>query len=552
MSLVDGSILPANSQMSSKTIAALPQVGGGAALWRTRSYAATTQTPQFVALRRLSRQPLSLERIKPRRSLIGVPELWARTMPSLLHISDLHRTSDPRPSNEQLLTAIASDATRWSAEGIPQPDLIVVSGDLIQGAAPGSIDADAVIAAQYGEADDFLRRLAAEFVDEDLGRVVVVPGNHDVSWDRARGAMQPATACPDGIARKSLEPESRIRWDWDSQQALEIVDDNAYESRLDPFRCFRAALYAGVDPNPLAYGDDIVFFDYPDLDLAVVGFASWHGNDCYCEVGEIDPQQVAKSRELLKQSAASTAVAVWHHSLVGGPRARDYMDQRVTHQLIDFGFGLALHGHQHYPGAAPYELRLPNLTSMTVVGAGSLAVGDGGLPMGERRQFNVVVLDPHEEKVTVNVRAMSREGVFMGSHRDDFGGNTFVSLPLPRSPVRPEAPSALLRLDDAFAAVEGADYARALELVEDLGPAHAVQRRQIQVEALCGLGNNDEVLALLNPPQSVEDVIRVLSMLLERQQFDEAEEWLSAAAPLLDGGTANDLASVIKARRMAS
>lgn len=473
-------------------------------------------------------------------------------MPSLLHISDLHRTSGPRLHNDELLAAIASDATRWDAEGIPRPDLVVVSGDLIQGAAPGSMDADAAISAQYGEADDFLPRLAAEFVDEDLRRVVVVPGNHDVSWDRARGAMEPVTAGPDGIARKSLEPESRLRWDWESQQAFEIVDDNAYESRLDPFRRFRAALYADVDPDPLAHGDDILFFDYPDLDLAVVGFASWHGNDCFCDVGEIDPQQVARSRELLALSTASTAVAVWHHSLVGGPRACDYMDQRVTHKLIDFGFSLGLHGHQHHPGAAPYELHLPNLTSMAVVGAGSLAVGDGELPMGERRQFNVVVLDPQNQTVTVHVRAMSAEGVFAGSHRDDFGGNTFVSLPLPRSPVRPEAPSALLRLDDAFAAVEGADYARALELVEDLGPAHAVQKRQIQVEALCGLGENDEVLALLNPPQSAEDVIRVLSMFLERQQFDEAEEWLGAAAPLLDGGTANDLASVIKARRMAS
>ena len=449
-------------------------------------------------------------------------------------------------------SGLASDAARWGAEGIPQPDLVVVSGDLIQGAGVGSTDPDAEIAAQYAEADDFLRRLAAEFVDGNLRRVIVVPGNHDVSWDRARGAMAPANVCPDGIAGESLEAESGIRWDWASQQAFEIVDDEAYDSRLEPFRRFRAEFYAGVDPDPLAYGDDIVFFDYPDLDLAVVGFASWYGNDCYCDVGEIDPHLVAKSRELLKPSSASIAVAVWHHSLVGGPRARDYMDQQVTHQLIDFGFSLGLHGHQHYPGAAPYELRLPNQTSMAVVGAGSLAVGDGELPMGERRQFNVVVLDPHEAEVTVNVRAMSREGVFMGSHRDDFGGNTFVSLPLPRSPARPATPSEVIQLDDAFAAVEGGEYARAMELVEDLGPAHELQKRQIQVEALSGLGQNDEILALLNPPRTIEEVARAVSMLLECRRFDEAEERLDGGAELLDRNTANALASMIKARRMAS
>ena len=53
-------------------------------------------------------------------------------MPTLLHISDLHRTSGPRLNNDDLLSAIFSDAARWEAEGIPWPDLVVVSGDLIQ------------------------------------------------------------------------------------------------------------------------------------------------------------------------------------------------------------------------------------------------------------------------------------------------------------------------------------------------------------------------------------------------------------------------------------
>lgn len=472
-------------------------------------------------------------------------------MPTLLHISDLHRTSGPRLHNDQLFAAIASDAGRWDAEGIPQPDLVVVSGDLIQGAGPGSPDPDAEIAAQYVEADDLLRRLGDEFVNGNLHRVVLVPGNHDVSWSRARGAMEAATTCPDGIARKSLDPESGVRWDWTTQQAFEIVDAGAYDTRLDAFRNFRAAFYAGVDPNPLDYGDDIAFFNYPDLDLAVVGFASWYGNDCFCEVGEIDSHLVALSRDLLKSSEASNAVAVWHHSLIGGPRARDYMDQRVIHQFIDFGFTLGLHGHQHYPGAAPYELRLPNLTSMAVIGSGSLAVGDGELPMGERRQFNLVVLDPLREEVTVHVRAMSSEGVFMGSYRNDFGGHTFISLPLPHSPARPAAPSAVIRLDDAMTAAASGDYAKALSLLEDVGPSHAIQKRQIQIEAFMRLDQNEKVIALLDPPQSVDEVVRVVSMLLERKQFDEAQKRLDTGAHLLDKSTAEGLASAIKAQRMA-
>ena len=124
------------------------------------------------------------------------------------------------------------------------------------------------------------------------------------------------------------------------------------------------------------------FANIPKLDLLVAGFASWYGNDCFCHVGEIQPESLAISRKLVAMSKMRTAVAVWHHSISGGPRSQDYMDQRVVHRLVDFGFAIGLHGHQHFPGAAPFELHLPNLTSMIIVGAGSLAVGDNELSDG--------------------------------------------------------------------------------------------------------------------------------------------------------------------------
>ena len=353
-------------------------------------------------------------------------------MPTLLHISDLHRTSEPRPDNDELIAAIASDAKRWEAEGIPQPDLIIVSGDLIQGVALDASDADAEIEEQYREADDFLRSLASVFVDSDRSRVIIVPGNHDVHWPRSLSAMRALDSCPDRIGTKAFEASSRLRWNWKDQRAYEVVDGNKYGSRLEFFREFQRNFYKGLDPSPLPKANgDLVFVEYADLELVVAGFASWHGNDCFCHVGEIDPSMLSASQKLLASTEVPIAVAVWHHSIVGGPRASDYMDQRVIHRLVDFGFHVGLHGHQHYAAAAPFELRLPNLTSMAVVGAGSLAVGDRALPVGESRQFNVIVIDPDNESITVHVRAMSPAGVFTGSHRDDFGGNTFINLNLP-------------------------------------------------------------------------------------------------------------------------
>ena len=106
----------------------------------------------------------------------GVPAQGG-LLPTILHISDLHRTSAPRLNNDELLAAIFSDATRWEAEGIPWPDLIVLSGDVIQGVRADTQEPDLAIAEQYAEATDFLEKLTAKFVDSDRSRIIIVPGN---------------------------------------------------------------------------------------------------------------------------------------------------------------------------------------------------------------------------------------------------------------------------------------------------------------------------------------------------------------------------------------
>ena len=474
-------------------------------------------------------------------------------MPTLLHISDLHRTSQPRLSNDELLAAIVSDATRWSSEGIPRPEFIVVSGDLIQGAELGAPDSDNKIEDQYREADGFLRRLGEEFVDSDRSRIVVVPGNHDVHWNRSQNGMKPIDTVPEGIATKAFEVASGLRWNWKDQQAYEISDEHLYESRLEHFRRFQAQFYAEVKPNPLSHGnDDLFFVEYPDLGLVVAGFPSWHGNDSLCHVGEIDPILLALSQKLLAKSRMPIAIAVWHHCIAGGPRTHDYMDQSTVHRLIDFGFNTGLHGHQHYPGAAPYELHLPNLTSMVVIGAGSLAVGNNELPMGERRQFNVVVIDPESDTITVHVRGMSPAGVFTGSHRDDFGGNTFIKLSLPATRRLPKSPTTIQRLDEAMTAVAAKRYEDALTLIADMPSCRANERKQIEVEALKGLGSKEQLIELLDPPRNADEVCQAVSLLLEVKRFDEAMARLQASRSLITPSIFNDLKATIAARRSIS
>ena len=472
-------------------------------------------------------------------------------MPTVLHISDLHRTSGPHLSNDELLPALVSDATRWDMEGIPRPELIVVSGDLVQGAALDAHNPDAEVEDQYREVGDFLRRLGEEFVDSDRSRIVMVPGNHDVHWRRSLDGMRPIDPSPDGIATKALQPTSGLRWNWVDHRAYEISDQDLYASRFEHFRRFRKNFYDGVEPSPF-FGEheDLLFFEYPELDLLVAGFASWHGNDCLCHVGEIAPTSLALSQKLVARSRMDTAVAVWHHSITGGPRTNDYMDRRVVHRMIDFGFSVGLHGHQHYPGAAPFELSLPDLTSMAIVGAGSLAVGDNELPMGERRQFNVVVIDPDSESITVHVRAMSAGGVFTGSHRDDFRGNTFIKLDLPTSRAPSPSSRVLQRLDEAVTAVGKRRHEEALTLIADIPRSRSPEKRRIEIEALRGLGKKQQLIEVLDPPQNVDEAIELIALLLDAGRFDDAWDRLRAARPLLTSNSFTDLKATIIAREI--
>ena len=298
--------------------------------------------------------------------------------------------------------------------------------------------------------------------------------------------------------------------------------------------------------------EDLFFLAYPDLGFSVAGFSSWYGNDCFCHIGDIDPTSLALSQRLLAGSKTGVALAVWHHSITGGPRAQDYMDQRIVHRLVDFGFSVGLHGHQHYPGAAPFELHLPNLTSMVVVGAGSLAVGDSELPMGERRQFNVVVVDTDSESITIHVRGMSPAGVFTGAHRDDFGGRTFISMNLPPARGQAAGPTANQRLDDAMTAVGNKQYEQALALVADVPSCRTMEKRRVEIEALRGLGQTNRLIAALDPPENVREVVELVSLLLDTRRFDEAMTCLQASKPLVPLSVFKELKATIAARGMTS
>src|ERR1039457_173807 len=113
---------------------------------------------------------------------------------SWVHISDIHETGEPGSEDQHrklVFQRMLEDLDRRSEIGAPDPDLVVVTGDI-------AMSGSALSPNEYREASVFLRSLVARL---GIGtRLMIVPGNHDVARTAKRDAptLRMLTAARDG------------------------------------------------------------------------------------------------------------------------------------------------------------------------------------------------------------------------------------------------------------------------------------------------------------------------------------------------------------------
>ena len=167
-----------------------------------------------------------------------------------MHISDLHRSLEDPISNEELVSALLHDRDRYVKEepAITAPQVVVVSGDLIEGVKIGTEDFASRIDEQYAVAEELLRELTTRFLDGDRSRLVMVPGNHDIDWNTAFSALTPVdpSEVPGNLAAELYADDSLLRWDWKTRTLYRIADRETYERRLEPFWRFFERFYEGL------------------------------------------------------------------------------------------------------------------------------------------------------------------------------------------------------------------------------------------------------------------------------------------------------------------
>jgi hypothetical protein len=482
-------------------------------------------------------------------------------MPRLLHISDLHRSPSDPVGNAELISTLVADHDRQRRELTPigNYDAAIVSGDIIQGVPLGLTDAHSELRRQYDAAYQFLTELADRFFEGDRAKIVIVPGNHDVDWNAARNSMEVVDNPTLPVRTLLTTPNSPFRWNWASRELYKIRDRALYETRFNRYRDFHRRFYDGV--NAPTHSDADGYFDLFELcndRIIVAAFNSCHENDCYRDEGAIPEQAIARAHLAIRDCGKqySLKLAVWHHSIEGPPGLSDYMDVSLVRRMIDRGFRLGLHGHQHRAEAATHHINLPERTDMVVISAGSLCAGPRDLPVGMQRQYNVIEISNEFDSCRLHVREVTSANVFVPSIRQ-FAGASFIDIKW-----TPE-------LDDMGQIIDMADRnltgtvltAEKLAREGDPDGAFSLLRpyykdlsaygRQLLIDSAITAARWPDILLVVDPSKSHDELVSFVEAAIRMRKFDLAQSTLEREAITVGLGKAHhqELTARINAKR---
>lgn len=440
---------------------------------------------------------------------------------TILQISDLHRDTNNPIKNDPLIASLEIDMKKYLVDEttkIPKPDLLFVTGDIIQGVKPGTSDHEQKLDEQYLEATEFLNKLAHTFLGGNRDRVILIPGNHDVSACHARDSFKEIEITEDRrgeIVRQLFSPASEFRWDWNKFTVHKISDQKKYDMRLAAFSKFYTNFYGGKRSYSLDPAKQFDLFDFPEFELTIVGFSSCHNNDILNKPGMIHPQSSASAGLCLRKADLNgrTKIALWHHNTEGKPQQNDYMDAGSLQNLMGCGFVLGFHGHQHKPQFIQENSRYGGNERMTVISAGTLC---GSASYRFARSYNIIELDTKNSTGKLHLREMQN---------DDFsfpiwGCRAFPpsnenSMPFDFSPpATPEVShnELLGSLLAAQKAMLNGNVPYAIEIAEDLQRDNVFVRK-ILAECYSSQNDNSALIALIDIPNGASEAIVLMDAL---------------------------------------
>ncbi len=320
---------------------------------------------------------------------------------TILHISDLHKGKDCH--FDDLLDSLLVDREEYVQKGIKSPEIIVVSGDLAEG-AKGENAAD-VIRKQYEEVEQFLNRLTECFLNGDKRRVIIVPGNHDINREVSKQGMIRSVDSPKEDRMKMRLGDQKVRWSWDDMCFYHVNNEDVYNKRFELYVEFYNRFYNGIRSITANCEKESYCVDIEEYNISFALFNSCYHLDHLNYSGAICPSGLTaiglQLRDLYK--LGRLVVGVWHHNVSGLPTQNNYLDYRILQHMMKNHIQVGLFGHQHMSEIISEYKDLAMDKDMFLVSSGSLYGNGKEMPSGFSRQYNLIELDFEGSNVEIDV-----------------------------------------------------------------------------------------------------------------------------------------------------
>ncbi|MCP4592306.1 MAG: metallophosphoesterase, partial [bacterium] len=341
------------------------------------------------------------------KQVFGTPDEEMLTGESIriLHLSDLHFGPDV-DWRARLLPLVADVRDEAGGLGFQRLDYLVISGDLTNRAAPEEFEA----------AFEFVSGLISRF-ELTAERCIIVPGNHDLSWDEDVYEWKPERKAgidklPDGY----YCPQG---------SGYLVRDEERYPNRFKNFsRYFYHPLVQKEYPLDLAEQGLSFFFDENEMGIQFITLNSaWQIDEWFRERSGIHPGALergleranddvrrAKSAGRFAEDASILRIAVWHHPLMGNEKIQD---DAFVGRLMQEDVRICLHGHVHEERADLACYLDPR--RIHVVGAGSFDASLTHRPESTPRLYNLLEIPRDRASIKVHTRHKRRgSGAWQG------------------------------------------------------------------------------------------------------------------------------------------
>lgn len=328
----------------------------------------------------------------------------------------MHKDSDF--NYNQLIDSLKSDTANYVNFGIYPVRYIVVCGDLIQGTrntdiAKGNQD----IQRQYEEVSVFLHNLVDVFLNGDISRLIIVPGNHDVNRAVSSNSMKRIEASEQEKVQKSYweryGKKQIYRFDWKTLSFMQIIDEKFYSSRFDSFVTFYNRFYSSIGRTfPVSPEEDASLIAFSNDKIAFACFNSCCQLDHLNAMGTINENAFHCIYGDLSScySNGYLMFGVWHHHIYGVPHRCDFMDMKITKSMACNHILVGLFGHQHRSEVVEELNDLAEdieRDKMHLISSGTLFGSRKEMLPGVKRQYNLINVEI--ENGSANLEVFGRE-----------------------------------------------------------------------------------------------------------------------------------------------